>query len=135
MFCSFAKLVVIATAMLTMGRLGPLFACLSVGCGYVVALLIAQYSIWRSDGVPMTSLMGRCVPPLLACGPMVLTVLGARHAMALAGVGPLLGLPTEILAGVVGFVVGAFTLARGTTTEFLAIVAAARTRHRRPVAR
>lgn len=131
MVCSFAKLTVIGTTMLTIGRLGPLFACLSVGCGYVVALLIAQYAISRSDGVPMTALIGRCVPPLLACGPMVLAVLAVRHAMALAGVGPLVGLPVEILAGAVGFVVGAFTLARGTTGEFLAIVAAARARRRR----
>ena len=131
MVCSFAKLVVIGLTMLTVGRLGPMFACLSVGCGYGVALLIAQYSIWRTDGIPMTALLGRCVQPLLACAPMVLAVLGARYLLALAHVRPLLGLPAEIAAGVLGFAVGAFTLSRGTTAEFLAIVAAARARRRR----
>ena len=131
MVCSFAKLGVITVTMLTIGRLGPLFACLSVGCGYAVALLVAQYSIWRSDGIPMTALLGRCAPPLLACAPMVLAVLAARHALALARVGPLLGLPVEIAVGIVGFVLGAFTLARRTTGEFIAIVAAAKARRRR----
>jgi PST family polysaccharide transporter len=131
MVCSFAKLVVIVVTMLTVGRLGPLFACLGVGCGYAVALLIAQYSIWRADGVPMTTLLGRCVPPLLACLPMVLAVLGVRHVMALAGLAPYIGLPIEILAGAVGFVVGAFTLARGITSELLAVVVAARGLRRR----
>lgn len=131
MACSFAKLTVIVVTMLTVGRLGPLFACLSVGCGYAVALLLAQYSIWRTDGVPVTALLGRCVPPLLACAPMVLAVQVTRHLTTLAGAGPQLGLPLEIAAGILGFVAGAFTLARGTTDEFLAIVAAARARRRR----
>jgi O-antigen/teichoic acid export membrane protein len=131
MICSFAKLVVIVVTMLTLGRLGPLWACLSVGAGYGVALLIAQYAIWRADGVPMTRLMGRCMPALLACVPMVLAVLGVRRLFVMAGIGPAIGLPVEILAGVVGFVAGAFVLARPTTNEFITIVKEARRRRRR----
>lgn len=131
MICSFAKLVVIIATMLTLGRLGPMFACLSVGCGYAVALLIAQYSIWRADGVPMTALIGRCMPALLACVPMVLAVLGVRHILGRAGIGPQVGLPLEILAGALAFVAGAFTLARGVTREFITIVSEARARKRR----
>lgn len=131
MVCSFAKLVVIVATMLTIGRLGPMFACLGVGCGYAVALLIAQHSIARADGIPMTALSGRWVPALLASTPMVLAVLGVRTLLARAGVGPHLGLPLEILAGALGYVLGAFTLARGVTREFLAVVAEARKRRRR----
>lgn len=130
MICSVAKLVVIVITMLTLGRLGPLFACLSVGCGYGVALLIAQYAIWRADGVPMTTLMGRCLPALLACAPMVGAVLVVRQIFASAGIGPHFGLPVEILAGAAGFVLGAFTLARGTTRELLELVGEARRRRR-----
>jgi len=130
MICSCAKLLVIVVTMLSLGRLGPLWACLSVGIGYAVALLIAQYSIARDDGVPMSALLGRCLPPLLACGPMVLAVLGVRHGVARLHFGPHVGLPLEIAAGVVGFVVGAFTLARQTTGELLALVAEARARRR-----
>lgn len=131
MICSFSKLVVIVVTMLTLGRISPMFACLSVGCGYGVALLIAQYSIWRTDGVPMTALIGRTVPALLACVPMVLAVLGVRYLLARADVGPQVGLPLEIIAGALGFVAGAFTLARGVTREFIAIVAEARKRRRK----
>ena len=131
MICSFSKLVVIVVTMLTLGRISPMFACLSVGCGYGVALLIAQFSIWRTDGVPMTALIGRTVPALLACVPMVLAVLGVRYLLARAGTGPQVGLPLEIIAGALGFVAGAFTLARGVTREFIAIVAEARRRRRK----
>jgi lipopolysaccharide exporter len=130
MACSFAKFVVIVSTMLTIGRLGPMFACVSVGCGYAVALLIAQYSISRADGIPMTALIGRTVPALLACIPMVIAVLAVRLLLERAGVGPHFGLPLEILAGVLGFVAGAFTLAREMTREFLAIVSQARRRRR-----
>lgn len=130
MVCSFAKLAVIVATMLTLGRLGPMFACLGVGCGYAVALLIAQYTIAKDDGVPMTALLGRCVPALLACAPMVLAVLGTRFLLAKAGLGPHVGLPLEIVAGVLGYVLGAFSLARGVTQEFIAVVREARRRRR-----
>lgn len=131
MVCSFAKLVVIVVTMLTLGRLGPMFACLAVGCGYMVALLIAQYSIAKADGVPMSALLARCVPALLACGPMVAAVLAIRYGLEYAGLGPAIGLPLEIIAGIAGFVLGAFLLAPGVTREFLAVVAEARRRRRR----
>jgi PST family polysaccharide transporter len=130
MLCSFVKLVVIVASMLTIGRLGPLVACFAVGFGYGAALLIAQYSIARTDGVPMTALIGRTVPPLLACAPMVLAVVGVRHLWTSAGLGPGAGLPIEIAAGALSFVLGAFTLARGITREFIAVVRAARARRR-----
>ncbi len=130
MICSFVKLLVIVVGMLTIGRFGPLVACFSVGFGYSAALLIAQYSIQRADGVRMTSLIGRTVPPLLACIPMVAAVLGVRHLWKMVGLGPAAGLPIEIVVGVVAFVIGAFTLSPGITREFLAVVAAARRRRR-----
>ncbi len=131
MMCSFVKLVVIVVAMLTIGRLGPLVACFSVGFGFAAALLIGQYSVWKADGIPMSTLLGRCVPPLLACAPMVAAVYGVRQAWRGFGAPPLVGLPLEILVGAAAFVGGAFVLAPGITREFLTVVAAARKRRRR----
>ena len=79
----------------------------------------------------MTSLLGRCLPPILACAPMVAAVYGARRAWSGLGAPPLVGLPLEILVGALAFVGGAFVLAPGITREFLAVVAAARKRRRR----
>lgn len=128
MICSAVKLFVIVAAILTVGRVNPLVACFGVGFGYVASLLLAQYSIQRLDGVPMTALLGRMVPPLLACVPMVAVVYGVRQLWERAGLGPGIGLPIEILSGMGAFVVGAFTLAPGITREFLAAVSAARRR-------
>ncbi|MBI2392736.1 MAG: oligosaccharide flippase family protein [Deltaproteobacteria bacterium] len=129
MIGSFLKLIVLVGALLTLGRLGPLWACLSVGLGFGAYLLAAQWTIQVTDGIRITTLLGRCVPALLACVPMVLAVLGARWALASLGLrAPVVGLLLEIAAGVLGYVVGAFTLARGTTREFLSLVAAARAR-------
>jgi lipopolysaccharide exporter len=130
MVCSTVKLVVIVAFMLTVGRLGPLIACFGVGFGYGAALLIAQYSISRTDGVPMTAMLGRTLPPLVACAPMIAAVLGVRKLWGAAGLGPLAGLPIEILAGVLGFVLGAFTLTPAITREFIQVVREARARRR-----
>jgi len=61
---------------------------------------------------------------------MVLAVLGTRFLLAKAGLGPHVGLPLEIVAGVLGYVLGAFSLARGVTQEFIAVVREARRRRR-----
>src|SRR5206468_2716348 len=105
-----------------------LHACFAVGLGFVAYIVVAQWTIARADGIPMGRLAMRCVPPLLACIPMVAAVFGVRQLLALGHVIPAVALPIEVVAGVLGFVVGAFTLARGTTLEFLALVREARAR-------
>jgi hypothetical protein len=62
---------------------------------------------------------------------MVAAVLAIRYGLEYAGLGPAVGLPLEIIAGIAGFVLGAFLLAPGVTREFLAVVAEARRRRRR----
>lgn len=131
MFTSSVKLLVIVVAILTVGRVSPLVACFGVGFGYIASLLIAQYTIQRVDGIPMTAFLKRMAPPLLACGPMVGIVLGVRWLWTRGGLGPGMGLPLEVLSGMLGFVLGAFTLAPGITREFLAAVSAARGRRKR----
>lgn len=130
MLCSFLKLAVIIGALLTLGRLGPLYACGAVGLGFAASLFAAQLSVANEDGVPVLALLRRLVPPLVACAPMALAVLGVRQALALVAARPAVALPLEILAGVAGYVGGALVLARPMTRELLALVAAARSPRR-----
>lgn len=133
MRCSFAQLAMLVLSLLTLGRLGPIWACVAVGCALATYGLGALWSIRRADGLPMRAVLARYVPALLACAPMVLAVLAARSLLRAHGLhGHGLALGVEILAGVLGYLTGAFTLARGMTREFLALVRAARRRRLAP---
>ncbi len=128
MACSFAKALVLVPTLLTVGRLGPLWACVAAGSGFAAHLLLAQWSVAREDGIPMRVQLGRCLPPLLACVPMVLAVVAVRRVIA--PFAPGFRLPVEIVAGIVGYVLGAFALAPKLTREFLDLLRAARARRR-----
>jgi PST family polysaccharide transporter len=124
MSVSLLKLVVLLVALLTIGRLGTLWACAAVGVAFFVSLFAALRAIAVADGIPAHRLLGRCVSPLLACAPLVAAVLVARRA----GVPGVLGLLLEVVAGVIGYVVGALVLAPRHTSELVALVHVARRR-------
>ncbi len=69
-----------------------------------------------ADQVPFLSSLGGLLPPLAACGPLVLAVLAVRFGLHRHDA---LGLALEILAGIVGYVAGAFLFARRLTRDFL----------------
>jgi PST family polysaccharide transporter len=133
MRCSFAQLAMLVLALFTLGRLGPIWACVAVGCALATYGLGALWTIRRDDQLPMRRVLRRYVPALAACVPMVLAVLATRYELrALSVHGRALPLLAEIAAGVLGYVIGAYTVGRGTTREFLSLVAAARRRRSAP---
>ncbi len=106
-----------------LGHFGPLGACVGVGVafgGYTVASLFA---VSRLDGISAATMLARCATPLLACIPLALAVLGARAGLTALDVHVRgVGLVVEILAGGVGYVVGAFLFARTATTDLVGLL-------------
>jgi lipopolysaccharide exporter len=117
--CSVVKVTVLMLLMLTAGRRGVMWACLSVGTGYVAALTIGYYSVWRDDGISPVSILRRTGAALAACIPMVIAVVGARHVAAGAGLRAGGILAWEIGTGIIGFGFGARMFARSLLDELV----------------
>jgi PST family polysaccharide transporter len=101
-----------------------------VGVAFAIHALASLWVIERSDGVPLRRLLGSLVPALVACVPLVAAVLAMRSGnRALGGLGPLAELLLEILAGALGYGLGALLFARESSAElFTRLVDALRSR-------
>jgi lipopolysaccharide exporter len=123
MILEFVKLVAIVAAIVTLGRISPLWACGAVGVAFALHALASLWVVRKIDQIPLARTIGRCLPPLFACAPMVLAVLGVRWALAHAGIEIRgVGLVLELVAGAIGYVVGALVLARSVSLDFLNLV-------------
>jgi PST family polysaccharide transporter len=124
------KLVALVGLILTLGRTSPLWTCGAVGVAFAIHALASLWVIERSDGVPLRRLLGSLVPALVACVPLVAAVLAMRSGnRALGGLGPLAELLLEILAGALGYGLGALLFARESSAElFTRLVDALRSR-------
>jgi PST family polysaccharide transporter len=117
------KLVAVVVFILTIGRLGPLWACVAVGVAFAAHALASMAVVQAFDGIRVTMLVARCAPPLAACAPMVLAVVAARLALAHSGVDVRgIGLAVEIAVGAVAYVGAAFVFARAPAQDFLQLV-------------
>jgi lipopolysaccharide exporter len=76
------KLASLVGLLLTLGRAGPLWACAAVGVAFALHALASMLVVQVIGGIRVTALLRRTAPPLLACVPMVVAVLAARHAMS-----------------------------------------------------
>ena len=76
------KLASLVGLLLTLGRAGPLWACSAVGIAFALHALASMVVVQVMDGIRVTAFLRRTAPPLLACVPMVVAVLAARHAMS-----------------------------------------------------
>lgn len=115
------KLVCLLGGIATLGRVSPLFACGAVGVAFALHALASLWVIQRVEGVPLGRSLACLVPPLAACIPMVGAVLAARVAWAHAGgVPPVVALLFEITAGAIGYLLGAWLMARRASEDLLA---------------
>ncbi len=116
------KLVALVALVLSVGRLGPLWACAAVGVAFGLHTLASMLVVQILDGVEVTAFVARCAPPLAACLPMVGAVLLVRHV-----VGPLawhvrgVELLIEIAAGAAAYVACAPFVARSTFEDMMAL--------------
>ena len=117
------KLVALVALLLTLGRGGPLRACVAVGIAFGLHALLSMVAVQVMDGVTVGALAARCAHPLVACVPMAAAVLLARQAVDAAGWGIRgVGLSVEIIAGALTYVAAALVLARAASRDILTLV-------------
>jgi PST family polysaccharide transporter len=118
-----AKTAGLLAAIATIGRLGELWACAAVGVAFGASALGYLVAIRRVDGTPMRQTTLPLLPPILACVPMALAVVGVRHLLLMAGIHPGgLMLVTETLSGGIVFVPSAFLIAPRAARDLLGLV-------------
>ena len=116
------KLAALVGLLLTLGRAGPLHACVAVGVAYGLHALASIAVVHALDGVTVRAFVTRCAPPLVACIPMAAAVLASRHLLAShGGAAPGVGLVVEVLAGAWVYVAAAVLLAGTASRDLLAL--------------
>jgi PST family polysaccharide transporter len=123
MWLGLAKVVFLLGCIATIGRLGPLWACGAVGVAFALDAVASLGVVTYFDGIPMRKFFMRCAPPLLACVPMVIAVylarLGCQHfGIEIRGV----DLAIELVAGALGYILGAFLVARSIAMDFVTLM-------------
>jgi lipopolysaccharide exporter len=116
------KLVALLLFIVTFGRRSPLWTCAAVGLAFAAHALACLWVVRKIDGVSLRRSLGAITPALLACVPMVMSVLAARQALAASGFAtatPALRLLVEAAAGAAGYLVAAFFVARDPSQDLV----------------
>jgi lipopolysaccharide exporter len=119
------KLVALVLFIVTLGRRSPLWTCVAVGLAFGGHALASLWLVRKVDGISLRRSLGALGPPLLACAPMVVAVLAARHGFAATSVAmgrPVLRLLAEVAAGAGGYLAGATAFARNPSRDLVARV-------------
>jgi PST family polysaccharide transporter len=114
------KLAALLALIIALGRLGPLWVCGGVGIAFALHA-IAGLALVSADKVPFWSTLLGLSRPLLACAPMVASVLGMRWAWQHAALSPIAGLLGEVTIGALVFVASAFIFARPIADDFVGL--------------
>jgi lipopolysaccharide exporter len=117
------KLVALVVLLLTVGRAGPLSACVAVGVAFALHTLASMLVVDLLDGITMSSLAARCGPPFAACSAMFAVVVATREVLAgLGGASPMVTLAAQVALGTGTYVVAAMFLARSTSLDMVALL-------------
>ncbi len=126
------KLLALVALLLTLGRLGPVWACVAVGVAFGAHAVASMATVHVLDGVRVRTLSLQCAPALLACVPMLAAVIavqaleswGRVHAASAR-------LVLEIATGAATYPLAALLLARTQALDLL-MLARRLLRHQRP---
>lgn len=120
MATSVARLAMLLASLVTIGRFGPLWACVAVDITVVIYLILV-WSGLRLDYRPyMRPAALGTARALVACVPMVACVLAAQAIERRVGPVPALwALCIEVPLGAAGYLAGALLVARSTTIELM----------------
>jgi len=118
---SFLKAVLVFALILTVGRMGPTWACAGVALAF--ALFAVAYLIvgWRLAGIQPKPLLAATVRPLVASAVMFAAVVGARGmAVGASGLQPgVVRLALEVTVGGLTYAGAALALARPAVMELI----------------
>lgn len=119
-------------ALWTLGRLSPLWSCAAVGIVFFLRMLIWGWALKIAEQIPVRTFLKPLIPSLLASLPLVAGAVGTHHLIAGALPGHhFLSLIAEILAGVAGYLLGAFIFARAQSRELISMLQSGLARRRR----
>ena len=129
MWLNLSKVVMLLTSIVLLGQLGPLWACVGVGVAFGGQSLASMMVVAKKDGLRIGAFLRRCVPPLLACVPMVLAVYGTRIALVRLGIEVRgASLAAEVIAGAIVYIAAALVIARSESRELVGLIRGARRR-------
>jgi PST family polysaccharide transporter len=115
-YLEIGKALLLFGGIILLGPLGPLWVCVAVAAAYGLHALASLWMVQLADKVPFLASLDGLLPPLAACFPLVLGVLVVRVGLHRHNS---LELVLEVLAGIIGYVLGAFLFARPLTRDFL----------------
>jgi lipopolysaccharide exporter len=115
------RLAVLMIAILTLGRLSPLWACIAVGVAFGSHMLATFWAVRRLDAIPLRRSLGSIAGPLVACVPMVVAVLLGRRALAAfaPGAHAFVVLAVEVLVGAIAYVAAALMVVPAPLRELV----------------
>jgi len=116
------KLVALVVLLLTLGRLGPAWACVAVGVAFGAHSLASMIAVRLLDGIRVRTLAVQGAPALAACVPMLAAVLGVQALESWAGLrAPGVRLIVEIATGAAAYPGAALLLAHDQAMDLLTL--------------
>jgi O-antigen/teichoic acid export membrane protein len=117
-------LVLLMAALLTVGRLGPLWACGAVGVVFMVRLPMNAWMLHHYEQIPARRFLMPLLGPMSCALPLIAAVLGARAGLRRLGLDQIvvLRLVAEVLAGAIGYGAGAAMFARAPLRELVSLL-------------
>jgi lipopolysaccharide exporter len=114
------KVVALVLLISTLGRASPLWTCGAVGVAFTAHAVASMWVVRMIDGLPLLRSLSSLWPALAASAPMVAAVLCARYVLFALGIAqPAARLSVEVLAGIVGYLLGAILVARRSSHELV----------------
>jgi PST family polysaccharide transporter len=116
------KLAAVVVLLLTLGRLGPVWACVAVGVAFAAHTLASMIAVQMLDGIRVRALAMQCAPALAACVPMLAAVVAVQRLESWEHVrAPGVRLVVEIATGAATYPVAALLLAREQALDLLTL--------------
>ncbi len=123
MWLGLAKVGFLLTALLTVGRAGPLWACGAVGLAFGGHSIACMAVVQHYEKLKVAALLSRCTKPLLACALMVIAIVAMRHGTGRMGlISARVCLPIELVTGGLAYVASAMVVARGAVHDLLGLL-------------
>lgn len=123
MYLGIARLALVLGFLLTLGPLGPLWACVAVVLAFHLSSLLHLLVGWRLEKLAPGPLVAATLRPLLASGLMALAILLFRMTVEAWVPMPVwLDLALEVCVGALAYAGAAFLIARPTAREFIEVV-------------
>ncbi len=113
------NVVLLLGSMSLLGLLGPLWACAGVGLAFSVRAVAAMLVIGRFERLRLRTFLAGLFPPLVACVPMLVSVLAMDAWAQARTVSPVVLLAAECAVGAIVYVASALVIARDASLELL----------------